>query len=244
MQTLGAAARRLELVFLHCVAKSSGQPNEDNCAYDEDRQIFVVSDGASISYDSALWSKILTDHFVKCPEVDEPWLDLARKEFSGSHNFLDLPWNKQAAFDRGSFATLLGLKFDTDKGKADVLGVGDSVLVMIDDVEGWITSYPYEEPSQFRQDPILISTNSRSLFVPEESIQPLQLSEYTGVIRLLLMTDALGAWCLERGYEGAVRLTELDDEEEFKDFLRTEQNAQRMRVDDATLMVLKLEGVV
>ena len=243
METPGAAARRLELVFCHCISKSSGQPNEDSCAYDEDRQIFVVSDGASISYDSALWSKILTGHFVKCPDVDEFWLELARKEFSEHHNFADLSWNKQAAFDRGSFATLLGIEFDPDKGKAHVLGVGDSVLVMIDDVDGWITSYPYEDPSQFRQDPILLSTKSGSAFVPEESIQPLQLSEHPGVVILLLMTDALGAWCLECKYERAIQLAELVDEEAFKDFLRTEQLAQRMRVDDATLMVLKLEGV-
>jgi hypothetical protein len=240
MEAPVAAARKLELVFCHSVSKSSNHPNEDSFAYDEDRQIFVVSDGASISYDSALWSKILTERFVTNPKIDDEWLRLARQKFYKSHDFSELSWNKQAAFERGSFATLLGLSYDPYKGKAHILGIGDSVIVMIDDTDGCITSFPYEEVSQFRQDPILISTRSEPLFTHAESIRPLQITEHTGVVTLLLMTDAIGAWCLERGYEGAARLTELRDVELFGEFLRTEQQAQKMRIDDATLMVLKL----
>ena len=244
MGTSVAAARKLELVFCHCVAKSLVYPNEDCFAYDEDRQIFVISDGASVSYDSALWSKILTTRFVDYPDIDDKWLGLARQEFLSFHDLAEISWNKQAAFERGSFATILGLSYDPDLGKAHVLGVGDSVIVMIDDKDGWITSFPYEKVSDFRQDPILISSHSDTLFEREGTIKPLPLSEHTGTVTLLLMTDALGAWCLEHQYEGAVRLTTMIDNVDFRQFLQAEQQAGRMRIDDATLMVLKLGGAL
>ena len=234
--------RRLELSFCHCEAKSPAQPNEDSFAYDEDRQLFVISDGASISFDSALWSKLVVENFIAQPSIDADWFAHARQQFASAHSFDDLPWNKQAAYERGSFATLLGLAYDPETGKALITGVGDSIVVMIDNVDGWVTSFPYEDASQFRQDPVLLSTNPGAAGLPETALQPFSLFELPGTITLLLMTDALGAWCLEHGHEGAVQLAELTDVEDFREFLQLEQRDRRMRVDDATLMVLKLSA--
>lgn len=40
---------------------------------------------------------------------------------------LNLPWNQQAAYDRGSFATLLGVSLDWTLRRARLTAVGDSV---------------------------------------------------------------------------------------------------------------------
>ena len=53
------------------VAKAQGTANEDDHRYSNPRGVYAVSDGASISYDSASWSRILVEWFKKKPAATE-----------------------------------------------------------------------------------------------------------------------------------------------------------------------------
>jgi hypothetical protein len=70
----------------------------------------ALCDGASESFDSRTWAQLFARKFTKEPEVSIGWLSEAVNEYVASFDVTDLPWSKQAAFDRGSFETLLGIQ--------------------------------------------------------------------------------------------------------------------------------------
>ena len=78
---------------------------------------------------------------------------------------------QQAAFDRGSFASLLGVS-DRGDGRVGVLAIGDSLAVLCDG-DRVVASFPYELPEQFEARPQLLSTNpAENAFLAEPDALP------------------------------------------------------------------------
>src|SRR5579872_5977396 len=95
------------------VAKRDGEANEDAWQHSH-RGAGAVSDGASVSFDSASWSHLLARRYAQHPDFDAAWLEQAMAAYAKVHDRDGLPWMQQAAFDRGSFASLLGVR---DRGE-------------------------------------------------------------------------------------------------------------------------------
>ena len=124
----------MRLLFQGTVPKVLDYPgdNEDAAAVDEDRGRIALSDGASESYDSKTWSNLLVKHFVRDPRVGPGWLRRSVAEFADRVNRDELSWSKQASFDRGSFATLLGIRWDPSNAVVDCWCIGDSLVALLD----------------------------------------------------------------------------------------------------------------
>ena len=101
--------------------------NEDALACANARGVFAVSDGASESFDSGRWARILVARYVRRPVIDEAWLARAIRTYSAAFERAAMSWSAQASFDRGSFATLLGLRLS--RSSASILGIGDTLAV-------------------------------------------------------------------------------------------------------------------
>src|SRR5262245_49904494 len=132
------------------VPKVEGQRNEDSFQHNSREGICALSDGASISFDSAHWSQILVRRFAQEPNISAEWLSIAIAQFSKLYNRDALPWMQQAAFDRGSFASLLGIRLFGRGNSIDVLAIGDSLAVLCDGDQIKET-FPYRDASQFEQ---------------------------------------------------------------------------------------------
>ena len=100
------AKSRLPLAF--SVPKREDQHNEDSF-YRSSKGVYALSDGASVSFDSASWARILVRRYTRNPEFTREWLSAAIAEFRELYDRDSLPWMQQASFDRGSFASLLGI---------------------------------------------------------------------------------------------------------------------------------------
>jgi len=135
------------------VGKRPGELNED-CWQNSHKGAGAVSDGASVSFDSAAWSRILARRYAQHPCFDDTWVAAAIAAYAELHDRDSLPWMQQAAFDRGSFASLLGV---TDRGDRQVaiLAIGDSLAVLCDG-DRVVASFPYEAPEQFDANPQLL----------------------------------------------------------------------------------------
>ena len=105
---------------------------EDAMAFAPEAGRVAISDGASESYDSRSWAHLLVRRFVADPDVGPGWLNAAVAEYREQSSFTDLSWSRQAAFDRGSFASLLGIGYLPQEQRLKLHCVGDSVAVMID----------------------------------------------------------------------------------------------------------------
>jgi hypothetical protein len=223
------------------VAKRPGERNED-CWQNSHKGAGAVSDGASVSFDSAAWSRILARRYAQHSHVDDAWVEKAIAAYAKLHDRDSLPWMQQAAFDRGSFASLLGV---TDKGggRVGILAIGDSLAVLCDG-DAMLASFPYDSPAQFEARPQLLSTNpAENGFLAEpDAMARLSVEWDLGPLdnpALLCVTDALGCWILSQRGSGPspiAHLRAIGSRRAFARFVEEERGAGRMRRDDTTLL--------
>lgn len=227
---------------------SSPEGNEDVLALSDDGRRFALSDGASDSFNSKLWANLLATKYLDDPGLNAEWVGAVLADYAAAHDFASMSWSKQAAFERGSFATLLGGEYFPEHHAVELLAVGDSVALLLDAGE-LVCAWPLDAPERFQERPSLLSTIARhNDFLANgdfrtrhvKIIHPAEL----GAPRLLCLTDALGEWALRSLRDkdsGIVDLLSLQSEEQLAELVLRERAAKRMRIDDSTLLVLSFE---
>jgi hypothetical protein len=235
--------RQLRVVGRFTVAKRNDTPNEDRSYVSSDGAVCALSDGAAVSFDPGPWAEIVTRRFVEDPNPSPEWIDLAVAEYRSRYDRDAMDWMQQGAFDRGSFATLLGIVASPDTGGVRVFAIGDSLLAFLDRGEV-VRTIPYLDASEFDHAPRLLSTDTVENRALKEEVLPeswrdLNVASHDAP-KLLLMTDAVGRWLLEGPRsERAVRLATVRDDADFANLIETERNQGRMRKDDCTLLVVE-----
>lgn len=233
--------------FVGTCPKEPQEPdsNEDQCAFSEGGERFALCDGASESYNSRLWAKVLAEKFAANPAFGPEWLAEALRGYIAEHDFESMSWSQQAGFERGSFSTLLGIEFDEGHRTVDALAIGDCVAVLVDG-ERFVEAWPFADPERFKEHPTLLATKSEhNAFVSElgfwtNSVKTFQLDSCISP-RLVCMTDALAEWTLRGVRDGEPtlgRLLSIASEAELAELVVEERAAKRMRVDDSTLIVV------
>lgn len=225
--------------------KRDSSPNEDRYASSIDGRACAVSDGASISFDPGPWAQILTQGFVEGASLTAAWIKDAAAVYAAKYDRDALDWMQQGALDRGSFASLLGIRPASTVGSIEVLAVGDSTLAIIDAGELQLT-LPYTRPEQFDASPQLISTRAAEnepIFCDHDVVETdvIDLRPFASPC-LLLMTDALGHWLISYPARAHELTTKLSGEE-FEEFVVSEREAGRLRRDDTTLLIMDCDVV-
>lgn len=241
----------LDIKFQASVPKSVAEQeaNEDAVAHDLERGIFAVSDGASESFDSCSWAQLLVSRFTEKPAVNGEWLEAARLSYDETWDFDAMSWSQQAAFDRGSFATLLGVEWREHSHELEIFAVGDSLAVHLDESGHW-ASHPYHRAEQFDERPRLFSTIAQAnVFASSDTfnIESCTVWRLTEKSLVLLMTDALGQWLLADPDSVKARadvLLSMGNETTFTEFVLDQRRIGSMRVDDTTLVVLAIDNPI
>ena len=201
-----------------------------------------MSDGASVSFDPGPWAEILVRRFADDVNICRAWLDGAIKEYQSDYDRETMAWMQQAAFDQGSFATLLGVVSSPDSGNVRVMALGDFLLAFVDGDE-LVRTIPYLQPAEFDQSPHLLSSSpAENGSWSDEDIaerwHDLNVASHRAPT-LLLMTDAIGRWLLDQpDTERVSTLLNITDEDAFAQFVKRESAEGRLRKDDATLVVV------
>lgn len=242
----------MRVVFCGQVPKDPNYPEatEDAVEIAQDAGRLAISDGASESFDSKTWAQLLVGKFASSPGLNSGWLSEVVRQYNARHDLSTLSWSKHAAFERGSFATLLGLEVFPSNSAVDVLSVGDSLAVLLSSSE-MIDSFPYKDAQHFQRRPELFCTNpSHNGFIGEPDFFSrhhktwnLRQLEHPAV---LCMTDALGEWALRMAQEDAPQwatLLSITDNAQLQSIVRSEREHRRMRVDDVTLVSIAFDGV-
>jgi hypothetical protein len=213
--------------------------NDDSTYWDDLKGVCAISDGASESFASRLWADRLVLHYVQRPHIDKEWLAQSIASYNEFFDRTAMRWSAQAAFDRGSFATLLGLRFDpSDPCNVTVLGIGDS-LAVLDDGADIHDTFPYSRPEQFRANPRLLSTiRDRNTDILAGEVERRWRLDGINSPKLYCMTDAIGAWLLSARAERMARLRALQRPAEFFTLVEEARADGAMRRDDTTLLVI------
>src|SRR5262249_47535714 len=135
------------------------------------------------------------------PALGPPWLEEATAAFEERINPASLPWNHEAAYQRGSFASLLAISIDPFSSTARITAVGDSVALLLDG-DSVVDSFPYHSAREFEQRPFLISTRrdqNRDLLTETGFQSRTRHWSWRGLRKAVILaaTDALGRWLIE-----------------------------------------------
>lgn len=233
-----ATCAEMKLLHRFTTAKQLDEPhvNEDAAFVLMRKGIYAISDGASESFASRRWARTLVARYACNPNVTGAWIGDAIAAYDAGFDRETLSWSKQAAYDRGSFATLLGACIQ--EKYIQLMAIGDSLAVIEKDGNAVLT-HPYKTPEEFAARPLLLST----LFGLNQNIDPEQVTvrwpcKQTDCLRVYLMTDAIGAWLLEAPVERLAVLRSISNGSDFVDMVESARVDGSMRRDDTTLMVI------
>ncbi|MDR1284671.1 MAG: hypothetical protein LBJ88_00550 [Campylobacteraceae bacterium] len=239
----------MELLFNGSIPKDYAFPleNEDwfNLNFIEHNIRIALSDGATISYNSQKWAKILVDYFIEIGNFSAVDIKKAisiyyAKEFD--FNNMTLMQKRGLAF--GSYATFLGVEYNSFDNNIWVLGIGDSIAVLLDK-DNFIEAFPYIASAQFCKKPQMLSTNKRGnfFFTYSKNRSKFYKTWNLNFVKhpvLLCMTDALGEWALKEMESGNrlvwEELLSISNIKEFKSFIQAKRNDNMIKIDDTTLI--------
>jgi hypothetical protein len=237
----------MRVLFTGQVAKDPCYPeeNEDSIEYSPENRRFALSDGASESFDSKSWAQMLVRQFVLKPELSKEWLAELIAEYTSQFDRETMTWSKQAAFDRGSFATLLGVEVFPNHDTVKIISIGDSLAVLLDGTE-FIDSYPYSGAEEFQQRPQLFCTDPvHNSFLSSSDFYSSHFKQWTISEQqsptVLCMTDALAEWALRNAQKGEPSwemLKSINDISQLEELVLTEREKKNMRVDDVSLVIV------
>lgn len=231
--------RRLEPLLCHSVPKE--EPGNDDCwVMKPPRGLYAISDGASESFDPAQWARVVADRFIMAGQANERWLAGTCQAYGAMHDREAMSWSRQAAYDRGSYTTLLGVALGPTGRRATITAIGDSLAVLADG-SAMVDSYPYADAEEFERNPLLVSTvMGKNQPLLQQGLATFRRQWDLTALKapaILCMTDALGAWVLDDPSRVAV-LRGLNGKAALKALVNRERAAGRMRRDDTTLLVL------
>lgn len=243
----------MEILFHGKVAKDLNceEYNEDAYAFSSKLARLAVSDGASDSFDSKTFAELIVNLFIQNSNITKDWLQVLINDYNNNDNYLDLSWSKQAAFERGSFASLLGVSINKEEEIINIVAVGDSLAILLDQNK-YIKSYPYTKSEDFNQRPELFSTlfqHNNFALTEDFSIThnvTWAFSEYLNPL-LLCMTDAFGQWVL-KNEENNTSLLEIISNirsiEKLQEVVQMARNSKDIKLDDVTFIIIDLKKKV
>ena len=244
---ISALSGDVRLITLYSVPKKSTVPNEDRVSWSECGAVAAVADGASISYDSARWAEILVERYLNNPVVNQTWVNQAAKQYANETDRDSLPWMKQAAYDKGSFSTLLGIKFDLERSSITLTAFGDTNAFLL--LDGHLTTtFPITAIEKFDQSPDLISTNMAENSYINDNI--LELSQKTITLTdcteaiLVIATDALAHWIMDSSDNRIKELLGIKNLSTFTQLVFQERENKSLKIDDTTLIAIRYQRVL
>ncbi|WP_442869298.1 protein phosphatase 2C domain-containing protein [Bradyrhizobium sp. CCBAU 11357] len=230
------------------LAKEYGRPCEDFVAGWRKEGRYAVSDGASESFDSAGWAKILCRHYLRDINFGSDWIVGARHRYNAGRK-VDLDdWSAQHASERGSSATLLGLTISPTNIVAH--GVGDTTMFICNGSQNF-TTFPAEPSGGYGNSPELLCSDSAQsrisetddFFLRHTLVHPAPAIGWYGTT-LIVVTDSLAAWIVEGPVEDRwLRLNELcavRDRDAFQALCVGAMERRSLRKDDFALLVIEL----
>ncbi len=232
------------------------ESNEDYFTHSIDGLACAISDGASESYDSKKWSKILCDNFISSAKQTKKniffeekeikkFLLKSRLEFNTFYSKKNLSWSQEASLSRGCYSTIVGI---IDHGKnIEILAVGDSIALWREK-NTIIKSFFIKNNHNFFKKPTLlcnIASNDKYFFeefnISWSSIKIQKSSIIDGDI--FLLTDALAERIFslvnQKKFNFVIEILKKNYKE-FENWLLNERSKSLVKQDDTTVVWIKI----
>jgi hypothetical protein len=219
---------------------------EDFIAADPETCRFAVADGATEAFDARSWAERLAQHWVQREstltlEEFRRWVADEGRELQDSWNGLNLSWYSEEKARAGSFAAFVGVELDLKSEPCwKAIALGDACLLHC---RGGtlIKGLPLSHSESFNTAPILVASDSS---LHESSMPSVVIDSgscESGDV-LLLMSDAVASWYLQRLENGSSEdLFDTKCNEELNRFFDEERLAGRIRNDDLAIIRIEIK---
>lgn len=229
---------------------------QDNFQSDTAKNCFAIADGATQSFYSSIWSKLLVNYFCENPEIDqnnwqewlkpiqEEWLKEVKAELekakSGDNNVWIEIHNGLNRFESAT-STFIGLQFIENQAKLSI--VGDSCLFIFQGNQ-LNKTYLLQKSADFNNRPGYFGSypKNNNDYKPEFLDIPLKYEQPSDKLYFVLATDALAEYIFKYTEQQRDILTTLLTIQEFENFVKSarQDDTIKMKNDDVTLMILEV----
>lgn len=225
---------------------------EDSIGVREDLGRVCVSDGATESFDSRSWARLLTKHWVGSRGLTErhelePWWTMLGARLSHRWKDRSLPWYAEEKSASGAFAAFVGVEFAVGVPSGyrwEAVALGDACLVHKQDGVV-LQAMPISDPDQFGYHPRLVpSAPNRQAGLGDEATCATGMAKPGDTI--LLLTDAIAAWYLRSTHDSPESVQEFEQlleagaRDPIVEFVTTEREAKRLRNDDVAAVLVRI----
>lgn len=210
---------------------------EDACAANPAAGRFAIADGASESSFARAWADLLVNNFTQQAGRWSRWLPAARSRWHDSCQDQVISWYAEDKFLAGAYATFLGIAFQPpDFGSWHAAAVGDACLFH---VRGGrlLRAFPVRHAHAFGSQPVLMGARKASRKTKRLHAR----GDWRENDTLLLMTDALAHWFLDKAASGTKPWDEalaVTTQDAFETWIAALRQTAGLRNDDVTLMVI------
>ncbi len=237
---------------LFWLPRSGNAPEEyeDASAADAAAGRFALADGASDTSFADLWARLLVEQFVAQAPLDlADWTDALpalQQRWRTAVDGLTMPYYAKAKFDRGAFATFLGVVLgEVAEGGVEwrAVAVGDTCLFHSRGNQ-LLRAFPLDESGKFNDRPPLVGSRAS----PKHDREKLSVYAHGQARigdRLWLVTDALARWCLAEFEGGGDPWGQFESLRaaanpggQFAAWLQRLRDARKLQDDDATLLAV------
>lgn len=206
---------------------------------------FAISDGATESSFSKEWASKLVKSFVSepfdSPEEITDWLEPLQEEWSNWLSKKDLPWFAKRKAAQGAYATLLGLKIESNANHGEwnwrAITVGDSCLFVVHS-ERLLICFPLSQSTDLNSTPDLVGTLPEYNESLVSSVKTTKGTSKPGT-HFYLVTDALAGWIfktLESEKNPWHILDHIKTQKQFFVWLNDLRQSRQIRNDDTTMI--------
>ena len=232
---------------------------QDNFSYNEAKNCFAIADGATQSFYSSIWSKLLVDYFCENPQIDknnwQEWLELIQQKWleevraelekaKSGNNFAWIEIYNGLERSKSATSTFIGLQFIENQAQISI--VGDSCLFIFQGNQ-LIQTYLLKKSTNFNDRPGYFGSRSKNNddYEPEFLDIELKYKQHSDKLYFVLATDALAEYILkytEQQRDILTTLLTINSEQEFENFVKSARHngTIKMKNDDVTLMILEV----
>ena len=215
---------------------------------------YAVADGVTLSFFPKQWAELLVEHFCEMPNlslnaenwkqwlapIQEAWYKQVEERVKARDQFyLTNPFNAREP----AVSTFVGLEVEKTKQEWSAVVIGDSCLFHKN--SSGFRSYLIEQSEDFTDSPEAFASFPEANHYDPAFIR----GELESGDMFILATDALAKWILE--HEASENLEEMlhelrqiENSEEFNQFVDQERDNEKIRLDndDVALLLISVEA--
>ena len=237
----------ISVLQLHKRASYEFKHIQDKYAINSSNKTFALSDGTTQSFNSEIWSEIISKEFVNNPtfnsiELIKLFKQGVEKYKGAKFDFSSNPAKaslEKAKQNKGGTATFMGLQF-TAENKIELISCGDTNLFLLNS-ENKVIAFPFSDVDSLDANNNFINTELLLENKIDETFFKLKTIEYKSDDKIIIATDALSRLILKKPTTLS-EILKIEDFNQLNDFCLKYWESKELQEDDISAIIIPTQN--